>query len=217
MWKYAALLLLTVTVLWACNQQPKKSTETTGADSATQVLPKDNQQMPGRADSVHLFEISERILGFLKKKQYDSLAFYIHPSIGIRLSPYAYVDTVDQPLLSATSYLQEIKKPKAGSWGVYNAETDEPRLMTLPEYLARYAYDKDYLQAPQRAVNRFLGGGNSLNNLVTVYPGASFTEFYFPGFEPKYEGLDWKTLRLVFREADGKTWLIAIIRDEWTI
>jgi len=214
--RYVSVLLLTTLLTWSCNQgDNKKVPETPATDSNTIATPGDKGTTV--SDSVRLFELSQHILSLLKNKQYDSLSSFIHPEIGIRFSPTAYVDTVDQPLLSVASYRQAIRQSKAGTWGVYNAETDEPRLLTLPEYLDRYAYDKDYLQAPQKACNRFLGGGNSLNNLKAIYPQADFIEYYFPGFEPKYEGLDWKTLRLVFRERDGKTWLIAVIRDEWTI
>ncbi|MFT3676480.1 MAG: hypothetical protein QM781_11315 [Chitinophagaceae bacterium] len=214
--RYVPVLLLTAFVTWSCNQgDQKKTPETPGADTSNTIKPDSNGHTA--ADSIHLFELSEHILTLLKSRQYDSLSSFIHPQMGIRFSPTAYVDTVDQPLLSVTAFRQAIREPRAGTWGVYNAETDEPRQLTLPEYLGRYAYDKDYLQAPQKACNRFLGGGNSLNNLKTIYPQADFTEYYFPGFEPKYEGLDWKTLRLVFRMRDGKTWLIAVIRDEWTI
>lgn len=214
--RYVSVLLLTTLLAWSCGQgDNKKVPETPATDSNTIATPGD--ETTAVSDSVRLFKLSQHILTLLKNKQYDSLSSFIHPGMGIRFSPTAYVDTVDQPLLSVAAYRQAIRQPKAGTWGVYNAETDEPRQLTLPEYLDRYAYDKDYLQAPQKACNRFLGGGNSLNNLKAIYPQADFTEYYFPGFEPKYEGLDWKTLRLVFRERDGKTWLIAVIRDEWTI
>lgn len=214
--RYVSVLLLTTFVTLSCNQgDNKKTPEKPITDSNTVATP--GNKTTAATDSVKLFELSQHILTLLKNKQYDSLGSFIHPVMGIRFSPTAYVDTVDQPLLSVAAYRQAIRQPKPATWGVYNAETDEPRLLTLPEYLDRYAYDKDYLQAPQRAFNRFLGGGNSLNNLKAVYPQADFTEYYFPGFEPKYEGLDWKTLRLVFREQDGKAWLIAVIRDEWTI
>ncbi|HEV8269657.1 MAG TPA: hypothetical protein VGQ04_00050, partial [Chitinophagaceae bacterium] len=69
----------------------------------------------------------------------------------------------------------------------------------------------------KRSVNKFIGAGNSLNNLEMVYKNCDFTESNFSGFDKKYEGMDWKTLRLVFKERNKRFYLIGIIHDEWTI
>lgn len=62
-----------------------------------------------------------------------------------------------------------------------------------------------------------MGGGNSLDNVKEIYPDADYTEFYFSGFDPKYDGMDWQKLRLIFKTKAGRTFLIAIIHDQWTI
>jgi hypothetical protein len=41
-------------------------------------------------------------------------------------------------------------------------------------------------------------------------------EYYFPGFDPQYGGMDWRSLKLVFSQADGSWNLAGIIHDEWT-
>ncbi len=89
--------------------------------------------------------------------------------------------------------------------------------MSIKNYFGKFVYDEDFLNAKQKSINEFLGSGNSLNNLREVFPGSDFTEFYFPGFDPKYEGMDWRTLRLVFKTENNRPWLIAIVHDEWTI
>ena len=50
-----------------------------------------------------------------------------------------------------------------------------------------------------RKVNEFIGHGNSLNNLLSVYKNCDFTESHFSGFEKKYECMDWRSLRLIFK------------------
>jgi hypothetical protein len=50
-----------------------------------------------------------------------------------------------------------------------------------------------------------------------VYRGDSYSEFYFPGFDPKYDGMDWRALRLVFKKENEKLYLVGIIHDQWTI
>jgi (p)ppGpp synthase/HD superfamily hydrolase len=42
-------------------------------------------------------------------------------------------------------------------------------------------------------------------------------EYHFSGFDPKYEGMDWRSLRLVFEEKDNIWHLVGIIHDQWTI
>ena len=89
--------------------------------------------------------------------------------------------------------------------------------MTLNNYMRRFVYDVDFVKPEKRTVNDFIGTGNSLNNLDSVYRGCDFTESHFSGFEKKYAGMDWKSLRLVFKERNGKFFLVGIVHDEWTI
>jgi len=40
---------------------------------------------------------------------------------------------------------------------------------------------------------------------------------YFPSFNPDYAGMDWKSLRLVFEQYEGRWYLVGIINNQWTI
>jgi len=42
-------------------------------------------------------------------------------------------------------------------------------------------------------------------------------EYHFPGFDKKYEGMDWASLRLVLIEAKDGWKLVGIVHDQWTI
>ncbi len=101
-------------------------------------------------------------------------------------------------------------------WGEFDG-TGDPIKMTLHNYIQRFVYDVDFAKPETRRVNEFIGSGNSLNNLDSVYKNCDFTESHFSGFEKKYEGHDWRTLRLVFKERNGKYFLVGIVHDEWTI
>ena len=81
-------------------------------------------------------------------------------------------------------------------------------------YILSYAKLNAYLCKTKRRFTQ--GFGNSLNNLIEIYPSADFVEFYYGGSE-KYDGMDWRALRLVFEEYKGKPYLIAIVNDQWTI
>lgn len=78
-------------------------------------------------------------------------------------------------------------------------------------------YDVDFLNAPNISLNKTISSGNSLNNIDSVYGNCTYVEFYFPGFKEKYDGMDWRSLKLVFEKQDNKLFLIGVIHDQWTI
>ena len=93
--------------------------------------------------------------------------------------------------------------------------------MTLPAYFDRFIYDVGFAAAEQVGYNTRLGQGNTVDNAAAVYPDGITVEYHIPGIDPKYQGMDWKSLRLVFVAVDdgeSRVWrLVAIIHDEWTI
>ena len=89
--------------------------------------------------------------------------------------------------------------------------------MTIENYFKKFVYNADFLNAEQTNLNKMVGSGNSLNNLITTYKGCNYTESYFSGFDKKYDGMDWCCLRLVYTKYQLKYYLIAIVHDQWTI
>jgi len=74
----------------------------------------------------------------------------------------------------------------------------------------------DFANAPQIAINHRLGVSTTMDNAEKFYPEAMIVEYYFPGFDAQLEGMDWRSLRLVFQQ-DNSTWyLVGIIHDQWT-
>ena len=177
----------------------------------------DSIKLRHRKDSI-LLRFTNTILEALKNKNYSAFANYIHPVSGIRFSPYGYVDTLSHLRFSREKFIATAKDDNQEMivWGKFDA-TGDPIKMTLNNYLQRFVYDVDFVRPEKRTVNDFIGAGNSLNNLLSVYKNCDFTESYFSGFEKKFAGMDWKSLRLVFKERNGKFFLIGIVHDEWTI
>ena len=56
-----------------------------------------------------------------------------------------------------------------------------------------------------------------LENQFEVYESPIIVEYYFSGFNPEYEGMDWRSLRLVFEEIRGHWKLVGLINNQWTI
>lgn len=155
------------------------------------------------------------VVNLLRQADMNALADHVHPEMGLRFSPYAYVQEsdivfgIDQiPGLFADdmSYL----------WGVYDG-SGEPIKITFAEYYDRFVYDQDFANAEMIAFNQRIGGsGGTINNIDEFYPGSLMVEFHFSGFNPDYGGLDWRSLRLVFMRYEGEWLLVGIIHDEWT-
>lgn len=210
-------------VVWmiiSCNQPTSKKQEETPVNDTTDTIiskpaiKTDSTQL--RSKDTLLLQLSNEILSAIKRKDFVKFATYFHPTLGVRFSPYAFVDTVSHQRIMPTQLITIGQQKKVLVWGVHDG-SGEAIKQNINTYFDVFVYDANFINAPQKAVNKILASGNSLNNLKTVYPNADFTEFYFPGFDPKYSGMDWKTLRLVFQTENNKPWLIAIIHDEWTI
>ena len=95
----------------------------------------------------------------IKNKDMDTLSTYVHPSKGLRFTPYTYIDMENDQLFTAEEVLGLNGDSTLYIWGAYD---------------------------------------------VT-------------GFEPEYEGIDWKSLTLVFEKDSGDCYLVGIIHGQWTI
>lgn len=157
---------------------------------------------------------NDEVLKALKDKDYTAFASFIHPQKGIRFSMYAFVNLKEDKHFSKADFEKYQPTKTLFTWGTQDGSGD-PYKATINDYLGKWVFSKDFT-ASQYSVNKFIGGGNSLNNLKEIYPKADFTENYIKGTE-KSGNMDWKTVRFVFEEFEGKYYLIAVVNDQWTI
>lgn len=162
-----------------------------------------------------LQETGEKVIRALAEKDLGAVAEYVHPEMGVRFSPYAYVRQEHQVFT-----IGELSKLEGAGetflWGRYDG-TGDPIELTFDEYYDEFVYSADFANAESTAVNVRIGQGNTINNIQEFYPGSSFMEYHFSGFEAQYEGMDWESLRLVFIQEDSTWYLVGIVHDEWTI
>lgn len=212
--RYLLPILLTA-VLIGCNNRPSKQE---GDDKTFTAEPDQEVKLfeeQAYKDSV-LLATTEEVLSTIKDKEYSKLAAYFHPREGIRFSPYGYIDTLHHVHFTVAEFLEQARNDQPIVWGSYDGKGTDIYL-SLDAYFDRFVYDVDFSKAEQTRVNEILGKGNSLVNIQQVYPGSDFTESYFPGFEEKYGGMDWRSLRLVFKTVEGAPRLVGIVHDQWTI
>lgn len=198
----------------SCRKNPEKFVNDS-ADSVkkSKILPSvDTGQVLKKEEN--LKKINEAVIQLLHDKNYRRLAGYIHPQKGIRFSMYAFVNPEEDKVFSASDFLRYLPAKTLFTWGEMDGSGDVYKA-TLSNYLSKWVYSKDFTAA-QVSLDEFQGNGNSLNNLKKVYPKADFTENFIKGSEGNPE-MDWKCLRLVFEEFQGKYYLVGIINDQWTI
>ncbi|WP_051268158.1 hypothetical protein [Terrimonas ferruginea] len=206
------LFLITVLFVLACNNEKKEDKN----QPVTEVAPGPVAQPAKEAsDSMLAYIFADSVVKALNNRDLVTLASFVHPEKGVRFSPYGFVDT------SATAHfttqdLQKAKMTDVHNWGDFDGSGD-PIKFTIERYFRRFVINANYLRAPKRSYNNFLTHGSSLNNLKEVYPSAMNVEYFYPGFDKKYEGMDWSCLRIVMEPYNGRLRLVAVVHDEWTV
>jgi hypothetical protein len=150
----------------------------------------------------------------LKNRDMETLSKLIHPTLGVRFSPYAFVQESD--LVFMPQQIRDaLSDPTEYVWGSYDG-TGFPIEQTVVEYYEEFVYDQDFANAEEIGYDRIVRLGNYIDNSKEFYPGAFVVEYHFPGFDSELQGMDWESLRLVFLQ-DGQSWyLVGVIHDEWS-
>nr|WP_300004252.1 hypothetical protein [Tissierella sp.] len=164
----------------------------------------------------HILVNSVKVLKALKEEDMESLKKYIHPEKGVRLTSYGYVDFDKDFVVKRDELVEMFKDPKTRSWGEYDGRGD-PIELSLKDYYKEFIYDQDFLNPHLVAINNTVSMGNTIDNVKEAYPEGEYIESYFKGFDEQFEGIDWRSLKLVFEEYKGKWYLVGIIHNEWTV
>jgi hypothetical protein len=152
----------------------------------------------------------------LKNQNMAALSALAHPALGVRFSPYTYVHVGTDLVFPASWLTGAFADSTVYTWGIHDG-SGLPIQLTFSQYYAQFIYDHDYQNAPDVSYNVVWQRGNMINNTLEAYPGTAWVEYHFPGFDPQYGGMDWKSLRLVFAQQSNVWYLIGIIHDQWTI
>ncbi|RYD73278.1 MAG: hypothetical protein EOP55_17325 [Sphingobacteriales bacterium] len=195
---------LTLLIFASCNQTKKPENKSAGAE----VIKKKSQK-----DSINA--VAVKALKALKENNYQAFASCFHPIDGVRFSPYGFIDPTHKHVL-AKDFLEAIDKNWTLTWGHFDGSGEAIKMKVKP-YIERFVYNADYLNADRKSFDEFIGQGNTINNLKESYPKLHFTEYYFKGNNEKYKGLDWNSLRFVFKKHEQAYYLVAVIHDQWTI
>lgn len=206
---------LSLLVFLGCNnpkESKKEITPSTSDTSSKAIVLKDEDGL-SQQDSIKA--TGRQILILLKENNFPELVKYFS-SEGVLFSPYGFIDTAKSKRLAPDDFLESINKKWILTWGSYDG-TGDPIRIPVASYLKKFVYNADYLNAEAVGLDQIMKQGNSLNNLKNIYPNHHFIDYHFSGFDQKYNGMDWTSLRLVFEKNDGQYFLVAIIHDQWTV
>lgn len=153
------------------------------------------------------------VLGAGDMEQFSSV---VHPVKGVRFSPYAHVIPGEDLVFPKEQVAILWNDSKKYLWGSFDGSGDSI-IMTFRDYHKRFIYNYKYARAERVAYNdKLLGFGNTLNNIREIYPQGLIVEYNFPGQDPKYGGMDWGSLWLVFERENSGWYVVGVVHDEWT-
>lgn len=187
-------------------------------DTVSTAAPIKNAAKLSARDAQNLAEPSAKlVIAAMAKKDMATLSTYIHPTKGVRFSPYSFINVKTDRLFKASEIANGAKDSKVYHWGEYDG-SGEPIDLTFAKYYDKFVYNYDYQKlSKQRGFNRSIGTGNSINNIKTAYPDGVAVEYYIPGKNPDYGGMDWGSLTLVFEQHTDNNWyLVGVIHGQWT-
>ena len=206
---------LSIFLFAACTnrQDDKEAKSTTDSATVKEEIKKVDSDGLSQQDSIKA--TGRQVLTFLKQRNYPELVKYFSVK-GVRFVPYGFIDTTSSKLLTSEDFLKAIDKKWILSWGSYDG-TGDPIKLTVTTYVKNFVYNADYLNAEATAFDAVMKQGSSINNIKDIYPNHHYLDYHFSGFDQKFAGMDWTSLRLVFEHQDGQYFLVAIIHDQWTI
>lgn len=201
------LLTLTATGCQSASEPSEAIVSQPTSTSATAISTDISQQT--------LKQQALRIQRALANKDFSRITDDIHPTRGVRFSMYAYVRPESDKVFSREQYAQYLQQSKIRfTWGERDG-SGEPLIIPLPTYLDTWVDGRKFNNV-NISVNKITNNGNSINNLKDIYQNSDVVEFYYKGTE-EYAGMDWRVLRLVFDEYQGKRYLVAVVNDQWTV
>ncbi|WP_239615774.1 hypothetical protein [Cohnella mopanensis] len=195
-----------------------ETTVNTGSESPapTELVPS-NTQTPDSSNvpDAKLETVAREVVEYLRERDLTSLTPLIDSELGLRFSPYPHINTQTDLVFQADA-LPDFKDTTKQLWGTYDGRGD-PIELSFRDYFEQFVYNKDFGNAPNVSFNKIISKGNIVFNGTEAYPGASFVEFHYPGFDKSLEGTDWQSLILVFVSKNDEWKLAAIAHGQWAV
>ena len=212
------LSILSITLAWCTkititnSDAPEVCNITSGTNCND--TPENKIEEPIQVDMTNKDEVINYTINALKENNIDNLSKVISKD-WVRFSPYSYVDIDKHIVLRKDikeAFDSEVKYVRGSEDG-----TGDPIILSFKDYLKKYVYDIDFATIAERNEDTILQRGNMINNIEDIYTGASTIEFFVPGINPEYEGMDRRSLTLILQQENWEWKIKAIVHSQWTI
>ena len=202
---FASVLAIT-----GCQSSAESSATTSNPSTGTSSIP-----VVSDMSQQTLKQQAMRIQRALANNDFSRITNDIHPTRGVRFSMYAYVHVDKDKVFSREQFAQYLQQSKIRfTWGEKDG-TGDLLITPLPTYLQTWVDAKQFNNARIK-INEFESRGNMINNVKDIYPNSDVVDFYYKG-TTEYDGMDWRGMRLVFDDYQGKRYLVGIVNDRWTV
>lgn len=208
MYKYVVTIILTVLLISGCSSSNVDNHNNTNE----QYSSSDNRP---HIEGVDPQETVAEVINLIKNEDFPRLAAYVHPTEGVRFSPYGHVNIDTDVVIQATTLQNANEDESIIEWGNYDG-SGEPIQLKFADYYDKFIYSDDFVNADQVGYNITIGTGNTVTNVTDIYPNSYIAEYYFNGTEAN-GNMDWSSLKIVLVAHEMDWVVVGIIHDEWNI
>lgn|GEM_PF-1890615 len=160
-------------------------------------------------------QTADTVIRAIADKDFETVSNYTHPELGVRFTPYT-CPSEERDLVFSKEMIKEFFDDKnTYVWGYYDGSGFDIEL-TPEGYYGAFIYPVDYVNVSKAGYNTVLSNTLMYENQFEFYRNSIIVEYYFPG-SPEYDGMDWRSLRLVFQQYKDSWMLTGIINNQWTI
>ncbi len=169
---------------------------------------------------------AREVAGYIKAKDFVSLSNFVDSKYGLLFSPYYSSGGNQGRNLTKDQVKNFFSDTTQKMWG-YEDGSGLAISFTNNQYYEKYIYPVDFVTLGKESLNNSLVNGNTppldevLSSLYSTQISQGnkiqYVEYYITGLDPKYEGMDWESLALVFMRLNGSWRLVGVLHNQWTI
>jgi len=161
-------------------------------------------------------ETATFIVKLLSTKDWKGISKLVHPTRGVRFSPYAYVFTNRGVVLSQEKIVEFANSDKKVIWGEYEGRGNSIEL-SMNGYYKRFLYRYDYKNVKHGPINTRVGQSSSVNRILKAYPedNIAYFDFYFKDPLDQKSADNWGSLRVVLQKENKQWFLVSFVNDQW--
>mgnify|MGYP006920172805 CR=1 FL=1 len=160
-------------------------------------------------------QTAEKIIRAIAGKDFETVSEYTHPELGVRFTPYTCPSEENDLVFSKEMIKEFFDDKNTYVWGYYDGSGFDIEL-TPEGYYREFIYPVDFANVQEVGYNTVLSNTVMYENQFEFYRNSIIVEYYYPGTQQN-DGMDWKSLRLVFQQYGGSWLLTGIISNQWTI